>query len=291
MDASLPNVLSKNKLISSYDYKNYYIFKFYFISLFAHLKLRSLKLRNPNVLISSDYGPIIINANDSVIGKHISMHGYWASDDIDIIKQLVNFILTKKEFVVFYDVGANIGTHSLAIGKTFKEKVKIRAFEAQRQIYNMLCGTVALNGLDNIYCHNLAVSDGSLSEISIPLLDYNEFNNFGALELIPPRRSDNQSISIKNYETVEVTTLDNFNEVVDFIKIDIEGMEDKAFMGAKLLLENHRPICFIETHKTDTLYLIDLFKSMKFVGFQKHIDLIVIPVEHQIQVSGWERIF
>lgn len=248
-------------------------------------------MKNPNVLISSDYGPIIINANDSVIGKHISTHGYWAPSDIDIIKQLVNFILTKKEAVVFYDVGANIGTHTLAMGKTFKEKIKIRAFEAQRQIYNMLCGTVALNGLDNTYCHNLAVSDGLVDEILIPLLDYNEFNNFGALELIPPKRSDNQSISIKNYEKVEVTTLDKFNEVVDFIKIDIEGMEDKAFMGATLLLKNHRPICFIEVHKTDVSYLIDLFKSMEFVGFQKHIDLIVIPAEYQIQVNGWDRIF
>lgn len=214
MDAALPNVLPKNKLII----------------LYKHLKS---SMKNPNSLISSDYGPIIINVNDSVIGKHISMNGYWASDDIEIIKQLINFLLSKKESIVFYDVGANIGTHTLAIGKTFKDKVKIRAFEAQRQIFNMLCGTVSLNGLNNVFCHNLAVNDGTQKKIDIPLLDYNEPNNFGALELIPPIRSDNQSVSIINYEAVEAITLDEFNESVDFIKMDIEGMEDKAFIGSK----------------------------------------------------------
>ena len=111
-------------------------------------------MSNPNALINSDYGPIIININDSVIGKHISQLGYWAKDDIDLIKQLIDFLLTKKEFVTYYDVGSNIGTHALSIGKTYGHKVKIRAFEAQRQIFNMLCGTVALNGLSNIFCHN-----------------------------------------------------------------------------------------------------------------------------------------
>jgi len=117
-------------------------------------------MANPNVLINSDYGSIIININDSHIGRQVSKLGYWAGGDIELIKQLIEFLLKKKESVMFYDVGANIGTHSLAIAKTFGAKVIVRSFEAQRQVFNMLCGTIALNGLSNVYCHNLAVSDG-----------------------------------------------------------------------------------------------------------------------------------
>lgn len=248
-------------------------------------------MSNPNALINSDYGSIIINVNDSVIGKHISQLGYWAKDDIELIKQLVDFLLTKKESITFYDVGSNIGTHSLAIGKTYGRKVKIRAFEAQRQIFNMLCGTVALNGLTNIFCHNLAVSDGGDEKIKIPLPNYDEVNNFGGLELIVPLRSDNQTMSKNNYEEIATTTLDDFNEIVDFIKMDIEGMEDKAFIGAKLLLEKYKPICFIEILKTDVNFLINLFKGMGYFGFQKNADLIVIPTEYQIQINGLNRIF
>lgn len=143
-------------------------------------------MSNSNVLINSDYGPIIININDASIGAHISKYGYWAKGDIELIKQLIGFQLSIKEKIIFYDVGSNIGTHSLAISKTFKEKVKVRAFEAQRQIFNMLCGTVALNGLSNIFCHNLAVSNEENITLKIELPDYERRNNFGGLELIPP---------------------------------------------------------------------------------------------------------
>ena len=248
-------------------------------------------MANPNVLINSDYGPIIININDSVIGKQISRAGYWAGGDIELIKQLIEFLLKKKESVMFYDVGANIGTHSLAIAKTFGAKLIARSFEAQRQVFNMLCGTIALNGLSNVYCHNLAVSDGEFDKIKIPLPSYNELNNFGGLELIPPLRSDNQSMVVNNYEEVATTTLDAFDEPVDFIKMDIEGMEDKAFRGAQFLMEKYKPICFVEILKSDVDFLVKFFKDFDYLGFQKEADLIAIPAHHQVQLSGLNRIF
>lgn len=42
-------------------------------------------MKNPNTVISSDYGPIIINLNDNAIGRQISQYGYWATDDINLI--------------------------------------------------------------------------------------------------------------------------------------------------------------------------------------------------------------
>jgi FkbM family methyltransferase len=246
---------------------------------------------SPNALVQSDYGSIIININDVVIGRSITKAGYWAKDDIELIKSLMDFLLKKKQSVTFYDVGANIGTHSLAIGKTYGDKVTVHAFEAQRQIYYMLCGTVALNGLQNVHCHHLAVSDGQAQKIKIALPNYAERNNFGGLELIPPIRSDNQSMIIDEFEEVNSVALDSFDETVDFIKMDIEGMEDRAFMGAKRLLERHKPICFVEILKTDANFLVSLFRGLGYVGFQKNADLLVIPIDHQIQVNGLSRIF
>ena len=248
-------------------------------------------MSNPNALIGSDYGPIIINVNDSVIGKYISQTGYWAKDDIELIKQLLNFLLEKKDSVVFYDVGANIGTHSLALGKTYGEKIKIRAFEAQRQIYNMMCGTIALNGLNNIYCHNLAVSDEADQLIQVALPNYGDSNNFGGLELVTALRSDNQEMVKVNYELIKTATLDSFCENVDFIKMDIEGMEDRAFMGAGSIFEKNKPICFVEILKTDIDFLIRFFRDRGYFGFQKAADLIAIPSEYQIQINGLNRLF
>ena len=248
-------------------------------------------MKNSNAIINSDFGPIIINVNDTIIGRQICETGYWAKDDINLIIQIIDFLLQNKQSVVFYDVGSNIGTHSLAIGKTFGEKIIIRAFEAQRQIFNMLCGTVALNGLSNIHCHNLAVSNENGGAIQIALPSYDDTNNFGSIELIPPLYSDNQSITKNNFEIINTVTLDHFNEEVNFIKMDIEGMEDKAIMGAEKIFLNYRPICFVEFLKTDGGFLVNYFKELKYFGFQKNMDLIAIPSECNITIDGLNRVF
>jgi FkbM family methyltransferase len=248
-------------------------------------------MSNPNVIANSNYGPMIINVYDRFIGRSILQTGYWANNDIELIKQLVSFLLTKKDSLIFYDVGANIGTHALAISKSFGVKVKVRAFEAQRNIFNMLCGTVAINGLQNIYCHNLAVSDERGKKIKIPLPDYNKNNNFGGLELIPAVHTDNQDLIKVGWDEVETITLDDFNEDVDFIKMDIEGMEDKAISGSSLIFERSRPIAFIEVAKTDGNFIISFFRRREYCGFMSSGDLLVIPKEYALQVNGLDQLF
>jgi FkbM family methyltransferase len=248
-------------------------------------------MKNPNAIISSDFGPIIININDKFIGRHISDHGYWAIDDINLIKLLIEHQLTKLDAITFYDVGANIGTHTLAISKFFSTRVTVRAFEAQRQIYNMLCGTIALNGLSNVYCYNNAVSDIDNSVIELHLPDYNSINNFGGFELISPQRSDNQEMIRGSTELIATKTIDSFNEKIDFIKMDIEGMEDKALAGAIHSIEKSRPICFLEVLKSDSNFIVNFFKSRNYIGFQKDNDLIAIPLEHQLKINHLSMAF
>ena len=248
-------------------------------------------MKNPNALIASDYGPIIINTHDAIIGRSISQLGYWAADDIGLIRTLLDVQLKKADHLTFYDVGANIGTHTLAIAKTYGSKVKVRAFEAQRQIFNMLCGTVALNGLSNVHCHHHAVSGVSGEVLEIALPDYNSANNFGGLELLAPQRSDNGHMVKTSMDRVTTLSIDSFDERVDFIKMDIEGMEDKALSGATVTVDRHRPICFVEIFKTDVPYVVEFFRSRGYLGFKKAHDLIVILVEYQIQVVAAERVF
>lgn len=248
-------------------------------------------MNNPNAIISSDYGPIIINTNDFVIAKAISRDGYWAINDINLIKELISFQLTQRESITFFDIGANIGTHSLALSKNFKNSIKIRAFEAQRQVFNMLCGTVAINGLTNVFCHNNAISEFSSEFIEINLPNYHEKNNFGAFELIPPINSDNAEMIKSGSELIETINIDSFNEEVNFMKIDIEGMEDKAIRGASTTLSRYRPICFIEIHKTNSQFITDFFQAMNYRAYLRSIDLILIPQEIQLEINNSQRLF
>jgi len=90
----------------------------------------------------------------------------------------------------------------------------------------MLCGTLALNNILSVTAHHKAVSDRAGETITITLPDYNLPNNFGSFELIPPRLSDNQSMTPSVSEIVDTIILDEFDKAVDFIKMDIGGMGD-----------------------------------------------------------------
>lgn len=245
---------------------------------------------NPNVVISSDHGSMIININDS-IGRHIAQHGYWAKADIELMKQIVGKRLENRERLRIYDVGANIGAHTLALAKFAPDRLEIRAFEAQRQIFHMLCGNVALNGLRNVQCHHVAVSNVADVTIEIELPDYDLPGNFGGLELIPPVRSDNADMHKKGTEPVTTIRLDDHAERVDFVKIDIEGMEDKALDGASELFRRYRPACFLEIAKTDAAAVLNFFRSLDYIGFINNTgDLIALPREDGISINGAQRV-
>lgn len=247
---------------------------------------------NSIAIVQSDFGPMIINMKDTVIGAHVVKTGYWARDDLNIIIELIKFQLSTREKVIFYDVGANIGTHSLAVAKTFGDRVFVRSFEAQRMIFNMLCGTMAINGLLNVQCHHLAVADKSRLEIEFDKPSHEESYSHGSLELLPTfGKSDNTEMLKTIKEKVTTTTLDDLKEHVDFIKMDIEGMEDKALQGMKNLIKGSRPICFIELAKTNHMEVLDFFKESNYSGFQKIGDFVFIPKELGVVLQALPRLF
>lgn len=247
-------------------------------------------MKNPNVIVSSKYGPIIINRYDNGVGKQISQLGYFSESDVDLIRKIIAVLLQTRDSITFYDVGANVGTHSLAIAKSFEDRVKIRAFEAQRFVYYMLCGTVAINGLENVSCHLNVVSDVNNLTIDIKTPDYNVGQNFGGLEIVMPPHSDNQDMHLTHIEKIDTVTIDSYGEQVDFLKMDIEGMEDKALQGAVATFERSRPIVFLEILKTDVAFCLDFMRRLDYRIYQKELDVIGIPAEMNLDFSDLKRL-
>jgi FkbM family methyltransferase len=245
----------------------------------------------PNIIVNSVHGPMIVNENDQYIGQSIRQLGAWAQDDIDLIASFCDLILENKPKMVLYDVGANIGTHSIALAKKYGNRISIRSFEAQRQVYYMLCGNVAINGLTNVECVHAAVCDDADNTIKIDLPDYHLPNNFGGLELIAPCISDNQYMTKTGSELVNCTTIDHFDEPVDFIKMDIEGMEHLALAGGIDTLAKHRPVCFLEMYKTDTDRVKQIFKKLDYVVYtHTHDNWIFLPAETNVSIHNANKV-
>jgi FkbM family methyltransferase len=116
------------------------------------------------------------------------------------------------------------------------DKGKVYSFEPQRIIYYQLCGNVFVNGLDNIYCHNLAIGNSN-DAVYINSPNYHEQGdvNFGDVRIS------------HSGDVVEQKRLDDF-EFTDlvFIKIDVQGYEEHVINGAIKTIQKHRPYMFVE---------------------------------------------
>ena len=204
----------------------------------------------------------------------------------------MNINVKKKNKIVLYDVGANIGSHSIALSNIFKNKIFIRAFEAQSNIYQMFKQSIKINNYNNIEIYHNAVSDKNDEIVKINLPDYSKHNNFAGLELFKPfQNSDNADIQKSGiFEDVKTIKLDTFDEEVDFLKIDVEGMEGLVLKGSNNLIVNHRPILFIEIFKSKLEDITEFFKSKDYNIYSIGNDAFIIPVEEKINVQGLKKL-
>ena len=136
------------------------------------------------------------------------------------------------------DIGANNGSFAIDFAHLVGDNGYVHSYEPQRIIYYQLCGNVFINGLNNVYCHNLAIGN-SFDKVYIETPDYFEKGhvNFG-------------NVKIGNSgELVIQAPLDSFdneyNDVV-FIKIDVQGYELNVIKGAEKIIAKHRPYMFVE---------------------------------------------
>jgi len=196
-----------------------------------------------NLLTNAKYGMMLYNRHDLYIGKSLSVFGTWAEQEIELLKQFL------VQGAVVIDVGANIGSHTLAFCRIVGEKGKVYSFEPQRLIYQTLVGNIALNSITNAYCYCQAVGK-EMGTVHIPVLDVNAPYNFGAVSLVGS--SLLKKTEATDYEVVPLVTLDSIDlPACHLIKADVEGMEIDVVLGAQETIKKYQPILFLECHDDD----------------------------------------
>lgn len=171
-----------------------------------------------------------------------------------------------------FDVGSCLGTWALALSR-FEGVTEVHAFEPQRMLCNMIGGTMALNGIENVWVHHCAVGDRDHMGV-MQKLDYNVDTQFGSVEF-GTYQAEPLSQQTDVFESVPVVSLDSFMEgrkgLVHFIKLDVESMEPMALLGARRTIAEHRPVMYIEwlkCHKEDLAAMIsDMGYKLHDTGF------------------------
>lgn len=205
-----------------------------------------------NELKDCRWGRMLYNRNDVYIGRSLQVYGEFSEGECDLFRQFVQPGWT------IVEMGANIGSHTVPLAKWIGGKGRLYAFEPQRIIFQTLCANLAVNDLLNVVAFPHAVGSRG-GEIIVPDLNYERENNFGGLELG----------SYKQGEKVPLVTLDSLSlEACHFIKMDIEGMEREALLGAQATIERFRPLLYLENDRQDRE--ADLLKTLASLGYQMY---------------------
>ncbi len=146
--------------------------------------------------------------------------------------------------MVFFDVGASIGYHSVTASEIVGETGKVVSFEPMRNVYEVLKLNSQLH--PNITPEQFAVNGQGV--------DYMELQYFGVRhsELSTSFESPRTHRKLPKPEivTVKSVSLDEYvernNISPDVIKIDIEGGEMGALIGASQIIREYRPAIIFE---------------------------------------------
>jgi FkbM family methyltransferase len=212
-------------------------------------------------LVSTDHGTMIVNRFDYRmidenrgygVGFQLLNTGQYDMQEMDFAKFILGQLLESRgEGVVAIDCGANIGVHTIEWAKFLHNRGHVIAFEPQESVYYALCGNLAINNCFNVNAYNAAVGDSS-GVIEIPKPNYFRPSTFGSMELKQHDGSENIGQSLTDMAKVEQVSIDSMGlSRVDFMKIDVEGMEFDAVAGAADTIEKHKPQMLIENIKID----------------------------------------
>ena len=165
--------------------------------------------------------------------------------------------------VVALDVGANIGVFTVVWARHMTGWGHVVAVEPQARIYYALCGNIAINNCWNAQAIHAAISDGyGWFEFAEP--DYRRQGAFGAFELktsyVPGQEADPGRLA-----RVESIPIDQMGlPRLDFLKIDIEGMECEALRGAAETIRKYKPVISIEVMRDDNREIEPLLREFGY---------------------------
>lgn len=165
----------------------------------------------------------------------------------------------KKKNPIIIDCGSNVGVSVAYFYQLYRDSA-IYAFEADPNIYQYLQQNIQRNHINNVIAHNKAVwinndgiyfaSDGA---------DGGSINDNADMKL--------ESIWLKEF-------IESF-EMIDFLKIDIEGAENQVIVDCKDSLHNVQNI-FIEYHQRQNAsqnlgLLLDILRDSGFRIYLENI--------------------
>jgi FkbM family methyltransferase len=191
--------------------------------------------RSIGIIVNSNHYPekdiwFFVQDMNDIIQRHHMSGRFYEEEELAIIGR--HF----RDGGVFVDVGANIGNHSIYLAK-FLGASHCIPIEPNPEALTILRINIRLNGLTNIVDQR-HLGIGFANQESQANIVYPQTNNLGAARLSVEERG---AFKVRRGDDV----LREYNQI-DFIKIDVEGMEMAVLSGLSMCIAKSKPNIFIE---------------------------------------------
>jgi FkbM family methyltransferase len=157
---------------------------------------------------------------------------WYEPDAVAVIDSLV------QEGDVCLDLGANVGALTMAIARRVGQSGKVYAFEPGPVTYPRLVHNLEMN--PSIRQRVVPLQLGVADRAGV-LYWQEEEDNRGNASLLGMTGTRVDVVSVdEHFDRTALARL-------DFVKIDVEGMEHEVLVGGRRTLERHRPVIYLET--------------------------------------------
>ena len=250
------------------------------------------------VLASSNHGTMIVNRldyrmvnADQGFGVGFQLLETASFDPLEVKLAVEVLALRRRHYgdgVLALDCGANIGVHTIEWAKAMTGWGSVLAIEAQERIYYALTGNIAINNCFNAIAVHAAVSSEP-GVMKIPTPDYTVPSSFGSLELRYRANTEfiGQPINYsENMAVIRQLAIDEYDlPRVDFIKLDVEGMELDALAGASKTIERSRPILLVEKIKSNPEQIGKWFADRGYVLREVGINILAVHADDKARAD------
>ena len=218
-----------------------------------------------NRIRGQDIAFFVVNRSDEIQKEH-SQGRFYEKEELAILSKFF------PQGGIFLDIGANVGNHTIYVAKFLHPK-EVIVVEPHPLAVRMLKIYVDLNRLSRVV--DLSFLGWGLSDRQSSAISRTPKNNLGGTRL----EKGKGPLCLRAGDTLFS------GRTIDFIKIDVEGMEMPVLCGLKEVIAEQRPNIFVEVQNDNRIPFKRFLSQNRYVIVAQHRrypvneNFMILPVE------------